>query len=124
MLKSKLNGRNMVQAINTWKVSALRFSAAFIELTREELKEMHKASHPGDSVCRLNLPRKEGGRGLIAVEDCIGIAKLGLESYLSQSDERLVITGTSSESEEGFKLRMKMERKSEWATFEANGEYS
>ena len=125
----KLNGRNMVQAINTWAVSVLRYSAPFIEWTREELKTMdrmtrkmltmHKALHHRDSVCRLYLPRKEGGRGLIAVEDCIDIAKLGLERYLSQSDERLIIAArrekvTSSESEEGFKLRMKMERKSEW----------
>ena len=122
----------------TWAVSALRHSAPFIEWTREELATMdrmtrkmltmHKALHPRDSVCRLYLPRKEGCRGLIAVEDCIDIAKLGLERYISRSDERLIIAArrekvTSSESEEGFILRMSMERKSEWKEKALHGQH-
>ena len=77
---------------------------------------MQKALHPRDSVCRLYLPRKECGRGLIAVEGCIDLAKLGLERYISQSSERLIIAArreidTPSENEDEFKRRMKMERK-------------
>ena len=30
VLKSKLNGANLVQGVNTWAVSLLRYSAAFI----------------------------------------------------------------------------------------------
>ena len=55
---------------------------------KRKMLTMHKALHPRDSVCTLYLPRKTGGRGLIAVEDCIDLAKLGLERYVSQSDER------------------------------------
>ena len=55
-------------------------------MTRK-MMTMQKALHPRDSVCRLYLPRKEGGRGLIAVEDCIDLAKLALERYIRQSDE-------------------------------------
>ena len=29
---SKLNGRNLVQGVNTWAVSLLRYSAAFIKV--------------------------------------------------------------------------------------------
>ena len=143
VLQSKLNGRNMVQAINTWAVSSLRYSAPFIEWTREELRTMdrrmrrkmrrimmtmHKALHPRDSVCRLYLPRKEGGRGLIAVEDCIDLAKLGLERYISESDERLIIVArreidTPSENEEDFKRRMKMERKAVWKEKALHGQH-
>ena len=138
VLQSKLNGRNMVQAINTWAVSSLRYSAPFIEWTREELRTMdrmtrkmmtmHKALHPRDSVCRLYLPRKEGGRGLIAVEDCIDLAKLGLERYISESDERLIFAArreidTPSENEEDFKRRMKMERKAEWKEKALHGQH-
>ena len=32
---------------------------------------MNNASYPRDSVVRLYLPRKLGGRGLIAVEDAV-----------------------------------------------------
>ena len=77
VLKSKLNGKNMVQAINTWAVSSLRYSAPFIEWTREALRTMdrmtrkmltrHLALHLREGVCRLYLPRKEGGRGLIVL---------------------------------------------------------
>ena len=89
VLQSKLNGKNMVKAINTWAVSSLRYSAPFIEWTREELRtmdrmtrkmlKMHLSLNPRESVCRLYLPRKEGGRGLIAVEDCINLSKWDLK---------------------------------------------
>ena len=128
----------MVQAINTWAVSLLRYSAPFIEWTREELRTMdrmtrkmltmHKALHPRDSVCRLYLPRKKDGRGLIAVEDCIDFAKFGLEKYISQWDKRLIIAvrrkiDTPGENEEEFKRRMKMDRKSEWKEKALHGQH-
>ena len=86
---------------------------------RRKMLKKHKALHPKDSVCRLCLPRKEDGRVFIAVEDCTDFAKLGLERYKSQSDERFIIAArreidTPSENEEMFKQRMKTERKSEW----------
>ena len=39
LLKSKLNGGNVIKGINTWAVSILRYSAAFIDWNREKLKE-------------------------------------------------------------------------------------
>ena len=30
---------------------------------------MHKALHPRDNADRLYVPRKEGGRGLVSIED-------------------------------------------------------
>ena len=38
VLKSKLNGGNLVQRVNTWAVSLLRFSAAFISWRKCELQ--------------------------------------------------------------------------------------
>ena len=66
--------------------------------------------------------------GLIAVEDCIDLAKLGLERYISESDERLIIAArreidTRSENEEEFKRRMKMERKAEWKEKALHGQH-
>ena len=76
----------------------------------------------------MYLPRKEGGRGLIAVEDCLDLAKLGLERYISESDERLIIAArreidTPSENEEDFKRRMKMERKAVWKEKALHGQH-
>ena len=39
---------------------------------------------------RLNIPRKEGGRVLISIEDCVELATRGLEVYVHGSEERLI----------------------------------
>ena len=37
VLKSKLNGGNLVGGVNTWAVSLLRYSAAFVSWRKSEL---------------------------------------------------------------------------------------
>ena len=48
------------------------------------------ALHPKSDVDRLYILRKEGGRGLISIEDCVELAKRGLEVYVHGSEERLI----------------------------------
>ena len=38
VLKSKLNGGNLVRRVNTWAVSLLRYSAAFVGWRKSELQ--------------------------------------------------------------------------------------
>ena len=38
VLKSKLNGRNLVQGVNSWAVSLLKYSAAFISWRKCKLQ--------------------------------------------------------------------------------------
>ena len=45
--------------------------------------------HPKSDVDRLYIPRKEGGRGLICIEDCVKLA-IGLEVYVNGSKQRLI----------------------------------
>ena len=40
---------------------------------------MHNALHPRSIVDRLYIPRGEGGRGLLSVEDTVNLAKLRLQ---------------------------------------------
>ena len=99
-LKSKLNGGNLVRGVNTWAVSLLRYSAAFVSWRKSELQAidrktrklftMYGALHPKSDVDRLYIPRKEGGRGLISTEDCVELAIRGLEVYVHGSEERLI----------------------------------
>ena len=128
VFQSKLNVGNVVnvvKAVNTWAISLLRYSAAFVDWTRAELSEMdcktrkimnmNNALHPRESVARLYLPRKIGGRGLIQVEDCVDQTVLGLEAYVSASEERLLVAARggaerTSESVEKFKRRRQIER--------------
>ena len=75
-LKSKLNGGNTVNAINTWAVSLMRYRAEIVEWTKADLDvtdrktrklmTMYGMLHPR-SISRLYLPRSEGGRGLLSV---------------------------------------------------------
>ena len=79
VLKSKLNGGNLVREVNTWAIFLLRYSAAFVNWRRGELQAIDRktrklftiygALHPKSDVDRLYVPRKEGGRGLISIED-------------------------------------------------------
>ena len=47
--------------------------------------------HPKSDIDRLYLPRREGGRGLISAADAVTIAIVGLESYVRDSTESLII---------------------------------
>ena len=100
VLKSKLNGGNFVQGINTCVVSLSRYSAAFISWKKCELQTIDRKArklfiiygglHPKSDVDRLYIPRKEGERGLIAIKDCLELAVKGLEVYVHGSEERLI----------------------------------
>ena len=72
VLKPKWNGGNLVCGVNTWAVSLLRYSAAFVSWREIELQVIDKkarkllliygALHPKSDVNILYIPRKEGGR--------------------------------------------------------------
>ena len=84
VLKSKLNGGNLVRGVNTLAVSVIRYSAAFVSWRKSELQAIdiktrklftiYGALHPKSDVDRLYIPRKEGRRGLISIEDCVALA--------------------------------------------------
>ena len=50
---------------------------------------MYGALHRKSDVDRLYIPRKEGGRGLISIEDCVELAIRDLEVNVQESEERL-----------------------------------
>ena len=52
---------------------------------------INRALNPKSDVARIFLSRKEGGRGLISVEDTVKLAILGLKRYILISEEGLLI---------------------------------
>ena len=100
VLKSKLNGGNLVREVNTWAIFLLRYSAAFVSWRRGELQAIDRktrklftiygALHPKSDVDRLYIPKKKGGRGLISIEDCVELAIRGLEVYVHGSEGRFI----------------------------------
>ena len=95
-----MNGGNSVQAVSTWAAFLLRYSAAFISWRKCELQaidgktrklfSIYGELHPKSDVYRLYVPRKDGRRGLIAIEDCVELAVRSLEVYVCGSEERLL----------------------------------
>ena len=65
----KLNGWNLVQGVNTWAVTLLRYSAAFIRLRKCEQQAIDRKTrklftiygglHSKPDVDRLYIPRKD-----------------------------------------------------------------
>ena len=50
---------------------------------------MIKALHPRDDIDKLHVWRKEGGRGLGSIENCIDASIQGLKKYTKKDKERL-----------------------------------
>ena len=100
VLKSKLNGRNKIRAINAWTVAIFRYGAGILHWSKSELNAldrksrktmtMYGALHPKSDVDRLYMKRKEGGRGLIGVERCVREEENILGFYVVNSGENLI----------------------------------
>ena len=101
VLKSKLNGKNKIQGINTWAVALVRYSGGILDWKNDELKKidrqtrkmmtMYGALHPKSDVDRLYLPRKIGGRGLISCEKCIRAEENNIGWYIKNVVEPLLM---------------------------------
>ena len=113
ILKSKLNGKNVIIAVNTWAVSVLRYGAGEINWTKAELESIDRKTrnqmtiygmlHPRADVQRLYLPRGQGGRGLTSVEDCVRLKEAGLADYVQSSTRPLMV----AVAKEGLPLKEK-----------------
>ena len=137
-LKSKLNGGNLVHGINTWAVSLLRYSAAFVSWRKSELQAIDRntrklftiygALHPKSDVDRLYIPRKERGRGLISIDDCVELAIKGLEVYIQGSEERFIQAARGDkidglEAVSVLKRSKKEKRLEDWENKVLHGQY-
>ena len=138
VLKSKLNGGNLVRGVNTRAVSLLRYSAALVSSRKSELQAIDKktrklftiygALHPKSDVDRLYITRKKGGRGLISIEDCVELAIRGLEVYVHGSEERLIQTARGDkidglEAVSALKRSKKEKRLEDWEKKVLHGQY-
>ena len=75
ILRSKLNGRNKIMAVNTWAVSVMTYVAGILKWNTNELKSldrrtrkfmtMHETLYPKKDVDRVYLSREMEGRGLM-----------------------------------------------------------
>ena len=89
---------------------------------------IYGALHPKSDVDRLYIPRKEGGRGLISIEDCVELRIRGLEVYIPGSEERLIQTARGDkkdglEAASVLKRSKKEKRLEDWEKKVLHGQY-
>ena len=137
VIETKLNRHNLIKAINTWAVAVIRYPSPFLDWNKYELQAldrrtrklttMHKALHPNSNVDRLYVPRKEGRRGLISVADVTKTAILGLQTYIQESEEKLISATRKleqvSESAKEFKSRRAKECRLNWIDKAMHGQF-
>ena len=141
VLKSKLNGKNKTNAINTWAVSLMRYGAGVLKWRKDEIDELDRktrklmtrygALHPKSNVARIYLPRKRGGRGLISCEKCIRTEENSIGCYIRDSVEPLLVkvaeaglidTETCIAKEE-FKRKSNEKAEEEWKGKVMHGQF-
>ena len=130
--QTKLSCRKLIKVINTWAVPLVRYSGPFLKWTRDVLKEMdqrtrklmtmHKALHPREDFNRLYVSRKEGGRGLVSIEDSVDASILRLEDYI-QTQDRGLITTIRNDIDNTMDNRIAITWKQKWEGKQLYGRY-
>ena len=135
--KSKLYGGHLIRAVNVWAVSVVRYSAGVLDWSDRELREMDVRTrklltmfgvfHIRSSVARLYRKRKDGGRGLISVMDCVRAEEISLKEYLVASEEWMLKVVASEvevgESKLEYLKRVDQERAEELAGKKLHGKF-
>jgi hypothetical protein len=89
---------------------------------------MNEALHPRSNVARIYLPRTEGGRGLISVEECVRSEEHGISDYTKRitNDERLrscLESGLKETTKQEYRNSLKDMRTSEWKDKPLHGQF-
>ena len=100
IMRSKLNGRNKIMAVNIWAVSLMRYGAGILGWNTNELQKLdrktrkvmtiNKELHPRSDVAKIYVSRRRGGRGLISCECCVRGEGNSLSWYVLNSREVLL----------------------------------
>ena len=129
----------MINGINAWAVSVLLYSAGIVDWTVEELVTMDRRTrkilamngcmHTRSNVARLYLPRKEGGRGLISIEECVNKESKSLHGYLRETTEWMLQAAlkekllNEQENFQDYQNRRHEEKIRNWKEKDLHGEF-
>ena len=97
LLRSKLNGGNVISGMNIWTVDIIRYGTGVLDWKNEEwksidiktrkLRTMNGILHLRANVGRLLLAREKGRRGLIICEECMNVEVQSLNNNFSEREE-------------------------------------
>ena len=96
ILKSELNAKNIMTAINEYAIPVLSYTFGIVNWTEHDIKNadilvrktlnMNRMFEVKSDVDRLYVPRKMGGRGLISIWDCFKCTNLRLAHFLNNTN--------------------------------------
>ena len=100
VLKSKLNAKNIMTAINEYVTPVLSYTFGIVNWTEQDIKaadilvrknlNMNRMFEIKSDVDRLYTPRKMGGRGLVSIWDAFKTTHIRLAHFMSKnSNEKL-----------------------------------
>ena len=79
ILKTQLNGKNKIKAINTYAIPVLTYSLGIIKWTQTDIANLERLTrttltkfrmhHPKSAMERVTMPREHGGRGVIDLKN-------------------------------------------------------
>ena len=97
ILRTELNARNRIDAINSLALPVVTYSFTIINWSLTEIKKfetkirklltLHRMHDPNSDVNRLYLPRKEGGWGLVLLELALKNSVIGMDTYLNSTND-------------------------------------
>ena len=104
VLKSKLNGENVTNAINIRAVATVRYGAGIINWNKgrldkidgqmRKLLNMHRDLHPHSLVDLFYIARAQRGRELLSFKDCVELERSDLFDYAENNNKILLKTAT------------------------------
>ena len=100
LYKFKLNGRNPINGLNAWVVRVACYHARTVDWTREKLRKgpkdsWHECMITRSIVVRLYPPRREGGRGLIGIEELVEKEKKVAHAYIQEANKWMLKAASS-----------------------------
>ena len=97
ILKTELNSKNKITAINSLAVPVVIYSFNIVNWNLTELRKLdtkirkrftcHRMHHPKSDVDRLYVFRNQGGTGMTQLEMSYKTTTIGLAEYLGNSDD-------------------------------------
>ena len=96
-LRSELNARNRIDAINSLALPVVTYNFTIINWSLTEIRKVntkirklltiYRIHHPKSDINRLYLPRKEGGRGLAQLKLSLKMSIIGIDTYLNNAND-------------------------------------
>ena len=121
ILKTELNSKNRITAINTLGIPVITYSFNITDWNLSKVKRLdakikkmmttHSMHHPKADIHRLYLPRISGGRGLTQLELSYKTSTIGLFRYLNLSDDGMLQLALKHEKENGSHSVVKKAKK-------------